>query len=197
MAETTTKIAIFASGTGTNADRIMAHFSDHPEVEISLVLTNKATAGVLSYADKHGIPSKVFDRKTFYESEHIFEDLRNKDIDWIVLAGFLWLMPAYLVRHYNNRIVNIHPALLPKYGGKGMFGINVHKAVAAAGEQHSGISIHYVNEKYDEGAIIFQASCDLEPNDSAEKIASKVRQLEHRYFPIVIESLVSSSDPHT
>lgn len=183
------RIAIFASGTGSNARKIVEYFKGHASIEVSLVVTNKATAPVLDMAATHGIPTLLLNRVTFYETEELLGQL--KGIDLIVLAGFLWLIPDYLVRHFPRRIVNIHPALLPKYGGKGMYGKYVHQAVKAAGETESGITIHYVNEHYDEGRVIFQASCPLESEDDAEAIAQKVLSLEHRHFAPVIEQLLT------
>ncbi|MEO1436286.1 MAG: phosphoribosylglycinamide formyltransferase [Bacteroidota bacterium] len=187
-------IAIFASGTGSNALRIIEHFKDDPKVHVSLIVSNKSTAGVLQHAKEHGIPHLVMDRPYFYESEAVLDELALFGIDLIALAGFLWLIPDYLVRAYPDQIVNIHPALLPKYGGKGMYGMNVHRAVKAAGEARSGMTIHYVNEQYDEGQIIFQADCSLDPEDEADDIARKVLQLEHRYFAEVLETILDSSD---
>lgn len=187
-------IAIFASGTGSNALRIIEHFKDDPRIHVSLIISNKTTAGVLQHAKDHGIPHLVMDRAYFYESEAILEELALFGTDLIALAGFLWLIPDYLVKAYPDQIVNIHPALLPKYGGKGMYGMNVHRAVKAAGEARSGMTIHYVNEHYDEGQIVFQADCALEPEDEAEDIARKVLALEHRYFAEVLETILDSSD---
>ena len=184
------RIAIFASGRGSNALKIIEHFEHNSKVEIALIVSNKPTAAVLSLADDRQIPSLVINRQKFYHTEEFLEDLRAYDIQLIVLAGFLWLIPEYLVRHYPRRIINIHPALLPKYGGKGMYGSNVHKAVCAAKEKESGITIHFVNEKYDDGAIIFQAKCALDPTDEPAQIAQKVLGLEHKYFAKVIERLL-------
>jgi len=153
------KLAIFASGRGSNALNIINYFRERNDVEIRLILSNNPGAGVLDSAKEEGIASIVFNRKEFYQSTRILDLLEKEHIDFIVLAGFLWLVPADLIRNYKNKIVNIHPALLPQYGGKGMYGINVHRAVKKAGDKVSGLSIHYVNEKYDEGNIIFQTSC--------------------------------------
>ena len=190
MSATKKRIAIFASGSGTNADRIMAHFKDHPACRVELILTNKAQAGVLQFAATHQVPSHVFNRQDFYQGRTVLDLLRKHQIDWIVLAGFLWLIPEYLIQEWPKRIINIHPALLPDFGGKGMFGMYVHQAVSDSGRQQTGITIHYVNKAYDEGAIIFQASCTIQPHEAATEIASRIRKLEHRYFPQVIESLV-------
>ena len=183
-------IAIFASGTGSNARKIIEYFGQVNDVAVRLIVTNRPDAPVLGIAREHGIEALILDRASFYGSEALLDALGKKDIDFIALAGFLWLIPAYLVRAFEGRMVNIHPALLPKYGGKGMYGMRVHEAVAAAGDPETGISIHYVNEHYDDGAIIFQARCAVMPHDSPESIAGKVRQLEHRYYPQVIDELL-------
>jgi phosphoribosylglycinamide formyltransferase-1 len=184
------RIAIFASGNGSNAQRIIEHFSGNPEVEVSLVLTNNEEAYVLRRAANHGIPAYVFDREMFYETDQVHDILRDIGIDFIVLAGFLWLVPRNILRDWTNRIVNIHPALLPKYGGKGMYGERVHRAVIEAGEKETGISIHYVNEHYDEGEIIFQEKTDIMPGDTPASIAERIHLLEHEHFPRVIEELL-------
>lgn len=187
------RIAIFASGSGSNAEKISAYFSDRTDVEVSLILTNNPQAGVIARARKLHIPVLVFDRKTFYESERILEILKNNNIDLIVLAGFMMLIPTYLVNGFENKMVNIHPALLPKYGGKGMYGSFVHEAVVAAKEKESGITIHFVNEHYDEGNIIFQTSCEVLPTDTADDVANKIHVLEHAHFPQVINQLISQA----
>ena len=184
------KIAVFASGSGTNAEKIFQHFQNHPQAEVSLLCCNKKSAFVLERAGKFNIPTLIFNRSLFYESAEVNEQLKQAGIDLIVLAGFMWLVPEKLVADFPDRIVNIHPALLPKYGGKGMYGMHVHEAVKAAGESQSGITIHLVNERYDEGAHIAQFSCDLEPSDSPSDIAGKVQKLEHENYPKVIENLV-------
>lgn len=185
------RIAIFASGMGTNAAKIIERFTDHPSISVALIISNKPTAGVLNIATKNNIETLIIDRASFNDAQYCLVILKDKRIDWIVLAGFLWKMPAFFVDAYPLRIINIHPALLPKYGGKGMYGMHVHEAVVAEKEKETGITIHYVNEHYDEGAIIFQAKCEVLPSDTAEKVAEKVHQLEHRYFPEVIERLLS------
>jgi phosphoribosylglycinamide formyltransferase-1 len=187
------KIAIFASGSGTNAERIMSHFRDHKSAEVSIVLSNRSDAGVLARAEKHHVSSRVFDRETFYQSTEIPDLLVRLGIDLIVLAGFLWLIPAGLLQTFQGRIINIHPALLPKYGGKGMYGRHVHEAVLASGDKESGISIHYVNEVYDEGRIIFQARCRVEPGDTPETLAARIHQLEHLHYPLIIEELLKGT----
>lgn len=183
-------IAIFASGTGSNARKIIEHFKGHADIRVGLIVTNKKDAGVLEIARKHGIPTLTLNRYTFYETDYLLTDLRKFGTDLIALAGFLWLVPKYLLEAFPQRIVNIHPALLPKFGGKGMFGMHVHEAVKNAGENESGMTIHFVNENYDEGDIIFQAKTAISPTDSAADIAKKVLALEHRYFPVVIENLL-------
>jgi phosphoribosylglycinamide formyltransferase-1 len=184
------KIAILASGSGSNAQRIAEYFEENSEVEISIILSNKKDAYVLERAKKLGIPAMVFGRSDFYETDKIVDLLRQKQIDLVVLAGFLWLIPANLLAAYRNRIVNIHPALLPKYGGKGMFGSHVHEAVVTNREQWSGITIHHVNERYDEGDIIFQAKCKIDITDTPEDVANKVHALEYEHFPAVIAELL-------
>ncbi|MBL4753087.1 MAG: phosphoribosylglycinamide formyltransferase [Flavobacteriales bacterium] len=183
-------ICIFASGGGTNAEAIIQFFSDKPLVNVCLIVSSRKDAYVLKRAENHHIPSLVLDRSAFRETENLLETLKEHAVDLIVLAGFMWLVPTYLVAAYPNKIVNIHPALLPKYGGKGMYGSHVHEAVISAGEKKSGITIHYVNEHYDEGAIIVQATCEVTPEDTPESLAEKIHQLEHQHFPRVIEGVI-------
>lgn len=185
------RIAIFASGTGSNALKIIEHFASHPDIEVSLIISNKKNAGVLDIAKEHHIESWVIKRSEFYDSDSISKELEKAKIDLLVLAGFLWLIPSHLVKHFPRKIINIHPALLPKYGGKGMYGMHVHRAVKEAGEKESGISIHFVNEKYDEGQIIFQKEVSIDEEDSAEDIRNKVLALEHRYFAQIVERVLS------
>ncbi len=187
-------IAIFASGGGSNAQKIMEHFENSNNAQVSLIISNKSKAGVIEKAAHQKIPTLILNREEFYKTEDILQKLDTHGIDFLVLAGFLWLVPQYLVKAYKNRIVNIHPALLPKYGGKGMYGINVHRAVHAAKEKESGPTIHFVNEHYDEGGIIFQAKCSIHPTDSPEDIAKKVLALEHRYYAEVIEKVILKID---
>jgi len=182
------RIAIFASGSGSNAQNIIEYFADNKSFIIDSIWTNNPDAYVLERARKFGINSFVFSREDFKNPGFVVEKLQMRNINLIVLAGFLWLIPSNLIQ--NFRIINIHPALLPKYGGKGMFGMNVHKAVVENRETESGISIHFVNEKYDEGEIIFQAVCPVLPVDSPEDVAEKVHQLEYKYFPGVIEKVL-------
>ena len=188
------RIAIFASGSGTNAERIMSHFRDHGFGEVFIVLSNKPDAMVLERASKFNVSTRVFDRDTFYNSTEIPDLLRRFEISLIVLAGFLWLIPVDLIRAFPERIINIHPALLPKYGGKGMYGRHVHEAVIASGDKESGISIHYVNEVYDEGRIIFREKCEVRPDDSPESLAHRIHQLEYQYYAPLIEKLLPGLD---
>ena len=188
------KIAIFASGSGTNAQRITEYFKNKNSVEITLILTNNKNAYVLERAKKLNIQSIVFDRDDFYNSEKIIDTLNSYEIDFIVLAGFLWLVPVNILKKFHNRIINIHPALLPKFGGKGMYGDKVHKAVVKNKESETGISIHYVNEKYDEGKIIFQAKFNIENDDTPESVAQKIHKLEYEHFPRVIEEVVMKKE---
>lgn len=185
------KIAIFASGNGSNAIKIIEHFKDQPQYQF-VVLSNKKDAPVLEKAQKLKIETYTFGRKDFYETENVLDFLKEQKVGFIVLAGFLWLIPENLIRLYPNKIINLHPALLPKYGGKGMFGSRVHEAVIEAKEQESGITIHYVNEKYDDGQVIFQAKCSITKEDTPESLAQKIHQLEHLYLPKMVEKLVKN-----
>ena len=185
------KIAIFASGTGSNAAKIIEYFKNHREIKVSAVVSNNQKAPVLQIAAANNIPSIVIDRTGFYRTSDLLKALEKLEITFIVLAGFLWLIPEYLLGSYESRIVNIHPSLLPKFGGKGMYGTYVHQAVKAAGETVSGITIHYVNANYDEGKVIFQAQTLIDQQDTPEDIARKVRLLEHQYFAPVIEQLLT------
>jgi phosphoribosylglycinamide formyltransferase-1 len=183
-------IAIFASGSGTNAQRLIERFSPITDTKISVLLTNNRNAGVIERAKKFNVPVRIFDRKEFYYSDNIAVFLQNEGVEWVILAGFLWLIPSNLLKIFPDRIVNIHPALLPKYGGKGMYGMNVHQAVIDAQEKESGITIHYVNEEYDKGNVIFQATCPVETGDTPETLAAKIHELEYKYFPVVMEKLI-------
>ncbi len=185
-----TRIAVFASGTGSNAARIANYFAHSHCARVHLVVSNKPQAPVLGLARARGIATHLISRDDFYNTEHLLSLLAEHEIGFIALAGFLWLVPPYLVRAYWRRMVNIHPALLPAYGGKGMYGMRVHEAVKAAGERETGITIHYVNEQYDEGDVIFQARCPVLPDDSAADIARKVQALEHEHYPKVLEHLI-------
>ena len=179
-------IAIFASGSGSNAEKIVEHFRDSTAVCVKLILCNNPEAAVIERATRLNIPLQLFDRQQF-KSDFILTILQENEIDWIILAGFLWLIPKNLIVAFPNKIINIHPALLPKFGGKGMYGHFVHEAVVAAGEMESGITIHYVNEHYDEGQYIFQASFPILPTDTPEDVAKKGQVLEYEYFAKVIE----------
>lgn len=186
------RMAILASGAGSNARNIIDYFSNRPDVQIDLVASNKQDAGVLQIAKNRAIPTYHLNRSNFLESGEFVNFLASKKIDAIILAGFLWKVPANLIAAYPQKIINIHPALLPKYGGKGMYGHFVHEAVAANCEKESGITIHFVNENYDEGAILFQAAVNLLPEDSAAEIEQKVRALEMLHFPEVIDRWIQS-----
>lgn len=184
-----TKIAIFCSGSGSNAEKIFEYFQHHSSIEVALLLVNKKDALALERAKKYNIPSVVFNRESYNNGE-ILETLKDANITWLILAGFLWLVPEYLINNYNNHIINIHPALLPKYGGKGMYGHFVHEAVVSNKELESGITIHLVNANYDDGKVLFQTSCPIDSADTAELVASKVLLLEHKYYSTVIEKTI-------
>ncbi len=184
------KLAIFASGSGTNAQQIIEHFRDSSFITVKHIFCNRKDAYVLARAQKFSIPSTVFSREDFYHSPKISDKLQDDKIDYIILAGFLWLIPLNILKRFPDKIINIHPALLPKYGGKGMYGGFVHEAVIKNRESESGISIHFVNEKYDDGKIIFQAKCKVEKGDTAKDLAAKIHKLEHAHFPKVIEQVI-------
>ena len=186
-------IAIFASGSGTNAENIIRYFQKNDSIRVSLVLSNKSDAYVLERAYRLGVSCSVFTKEDWIAGDEILAVLQEAHIDFIVLAGFLVRVPDLLLHAYPNKIINIHPALLPKFGGKGMYGDRVHEAVVAAAEKETGITIHYINEHYDEGSIIFQATCPVLPDDSPESVAKKVHVLEYEHFPFVIEDLVLKS----
>ena len=184
------KIAIFASGSGTNFQQICEYFQNNNQVKVDVLIVNKKNAYVRQRATNLGIEDFYFDRADFYESAKVLELLQARNIDLIVLAGFLWLIPQNLITAFPNKIINIHPALLPLYGGKGMYGHNVHQAVIAAREKESGITIHYVNELYDSGDIIFQAKCQLTEEDTVESLEEKIHLLEKEHYPRVIASIL-------
>jgi phosphoribosylglycinamide formyltransferase-1 len=186
------KIAIFASGAGSNAQKIIDHFRGHSNIEVALVVCNKPDAGVLTIADRENIPYLIIEKEKFFRGNAYADELKGSGISFIVLAGFLWKVPAKLIEAFPLRIINIHPALLPKYGGKGMYGAFVHQAVKTAGDTETGITIHYVDEQYDHGNIILQVKCSINEDDSPEMIASKVHALEHTYFPETIEKVINS-----
>ncbi len=184
------KLAIFASGTGSNAKKLIDYFSGNKEISVALLVSNRKEAGALEVAQNAGISTLVFTKDEFYNSSKILDKFVSEKIDFIVLAGFLLKIPDNILKAYENKIINIHPALLPDFGGKGMYGLNVHKAVIESGKRESGITIHLVNEHYDEGTILFQAKCSLLENDTPELLAARVQELEHKYFPEVVEQSV-------
>ncbi len=184
------RIAIFASGSGSNAQKIMEHFKKHVDAEVVIVLTNNPEAYVLQRADNFEIPSHIFDKAEFYTTNSVVDLLKNLQIDLIVLAGFMWLIPQNLLKAFPNKIINIHPALLPKFGGKGMYGDRVHHAVMDAKEEESGITIHFVDENFDEGEIIHQSRFRIESGDDLEMIKFKGQQMEHLHYPKVVEQLL-------
>ena len=184
------KIVIFASGSGSNAEKIMQYFDNHPTSEVASVLSNKEGAGVLSIAKKFGVPTKVFSREDL-NNDHILEHLSDIRPDLIVLAGFLWKFPKAIIEAFPGKIVNIHPALLPAYGGQGMYGLNVHRAVVQDRAPETGFTIHYIDEFYDEGATIFQAKVILDGNETPEEVAAKVLKLEHLHFAQVIDQILN------
>ena len=200
-------IAIFASGAGSNAEKIIEYLASTPPsprsveglgvrqivergAEVSLIVSNKPDAGVLKIATANNIPSLIIEKEKFYRGNAYVDELKNASIDFIVLAGFLWKLPSLLIKAYPGKIINIHPALLPKYGGKGMYGHFVHEAVLAAKEKESGITIHYVDEHYDNGDIIFQVKCPVYENDSPGSLEQRIRKLEHEYYPRIVEEVV-------
>ena len=184
------KIVLFASGSGSNVENIVNFFKENDKVEISKVYTNNPNAYVIERCRKLNIPCRVFGRKEFRENNAILQDLKAIEPSLIVLAGFLWLIPSAFVEAFPDQIINIHPALLPKYGGKGMYGSHVHEAVVANKESESGITIHFVNEKYDDGNIIKQEKCQLTANDTPDDVAKKVHSLEYEHFPLSIKELL-------
>jgi len=186
------KMAVFASGAGSNAQKIIDHFSESNKGgEVALIVCNKAGAGVLQIAAKANVPAIIIDKERFFNGNSIVPELKSQEIDFIVLAGFLWKIPQSLIDAYPRRIINLHPALLPKYGGKGMYGAFVHEAVLNAGELETGITIHYVDEHYDHGDIIFQAKCAVN-NDDTESLSQKIHTLEHQYYPVIIEKVLKT-----
>lgn len=183
-------IAIFASGTGTNAKNIIAYFSQHQSIQVALIVCNKQGAGVVQIAADNNVPVLMLERDRFVTGDAYLPELQQHHIDFIVLAGFLWKIPQPLIDAYRNRIVNIHPALLPRHGGRGMYGGKVHDAVLTAGDVQSGITIHYVDEHYDNGDIILQTACPVLPGDTAEILAQRIHHLEYAHYPQVIEKLL-------
>jgi len=182
------KIALFASGSGTNAENIISYFADSKNIKVDSLWSNKRDAFALKRAEKWGVPTFIFNRRQFYETNEIVDELQRRGIDLIVLAGFLWLVPENILRKFT--LINIHPALLPKYGGKGMYGMHVHRAVIENGDKESGISIHLVDPEYDQGKLLFQARCPVCPGDTPEDVATRVHQLEYQHFPALIEKFL-------
>lgn len=189
-----TNIAIFASGSGSNAQRIAEYFAGNRHIRIVSIYSNNPAAYVIERARDLGIPSRVFSRKDFYESDTVLEQLRQDQVDLVVLAGFLWLVPVSLIRAFPGRMINIHPALLPGYGGKGMYGAHVHQAVVANREKESGITIHLVNEEYDKGTILFQGKVPLAADETAESLAARIHELEYAHFPVEIEKYIQKEN---
>lgn len=188
------KIVIFASGSGTNAENIIKYFQDNNKVEVAAVFSNRKSAEVLRRAHKLNVKALYFDREALYHSNEVLHVLKDIEPDLIVLAGFLWVFPTNILKKFHNKVINIHPALLPNYGGKGMYGLNVHKAVIAGKDVESGISIHYVNEEYDEGEIIFQEKVKITETDTPETLAKKIHELEYGNFPVIIEKLLQNQE---
>lgn len=186
------RIAIFASGSGTNAEEIFKYFKDRSDIKVALLLSNNPDAYALERATKYGVDSKVFTKIQFRESEDVLNWFKQYEITHVVLAGFLWLIPQNLIKAFPHQIVNIHPALLPSFGGKGMYGMKVHEAVKKAGEIETGITIHEVNEQYDDGKILFQAKCNVLPTDTPQQIADNIHRLEHLHYSKVIEHWINS-----
>ena len=185
------RLAVFASGTGSNAQKIIDYFRNHPSVSIGVIVSNNPQAGVIDIAKAENIPCILIEREAFYRGHAYVHQLEENNIDFIVLAGFLWKVPPALIQAYPKKIINIHPALLPKYGGKGMYGRSVHQAVLDAKDPESGITIHYVDEWYDHGSIIYQARCPVGEEDTPETLAQKVHEMEHRHYSRVIEQLLN------
>lgn len=180
------RIAIFASGTGSNALNLIRYFADHVSIEVSFVLTNNASAPIIESAQKEGIHVIVRSNEWTTNGASLLEICEENGVDWVVLAGYLRLIPSSFLERYHNRVINLHPSLLPKYGGKGMYGRKVHEAVLANDELISGITIHFVNERFDEGRIIAQFTCEIEPDETVETLEKKIHQLEHSYLPVVV-----------
>lgn len=186
----TINVAIFASGAGSNAQKLIEYFRQHSQIKIALIVCNKPGAGVLTIAQKENIPALLIEKEQFFRGNAYVDEIKQYNVDFIVLAGFLWKVPVALIKAFSQRIINIHPALLPNYGGKGMYGRFVHEAVIAAKEKESGISIHYVDELYDHGQLIFQARCIIDENDNADTLAQKIHALEHEHYPLIVEKVI-------
>lgn len=187
------QLAILGSGNGTNAQRITEYFKDNNAIDVNCIIYNKKDAYIAQRAKNLGVTSQYFGRNDFYNSNTVLDYLRERHIDWVILAGFLWLIPENILSEFPGRVINIHPALLPNYGGKGMFGEHVHEAVIANHEKESGITIHIVDQHYDRGTTLFQAKCQIAPEDTPDTLAQKIHQLEQEYFPQVIERTVLST----
>ena len=187
------KLAILASGNGTNAQRISEYFADNTQISVDCIIYNKRNAYVAERAKKLGVPSRYFGRADFYDNGNVLRFLKEREIDWVILAGFLWLVPEDILAAFPNRVINIHPALLPKYGGKGMWGHHVHEAVKAAGEAETGMTVHWVTPVCDGGEIIAQYRCALSPDDTVDDIAEKEHLLEMKYFPQVVEQVLKET----
>ena len=185
-------IAVLASGAGSNTQKIIDYFKNTAEIKVALILSNKADAGVIKIAEKEKVPFLIIEKNKFYLDGYLTE-IKHYNIDLIVLAGFLWKIPNVLIQSYQNKIINIHPALLPKFGGKNMYGNFVHAAVIKSGEKQSGITIHFVDEIYDHGKIIFQKKCEVENHDTVDSLATKIHLLEHEYYPSIIEKIVKEN----
>lgn len=185
------RIVIFASGNGSNAENIINYFSDNQNINVVTVFSNKNEANVLKRAQKHRIATITFNKIAFDKQDHVSGILKCIKPDLIILAGFLWKLPPHIIQAFPRKIINIHPALLPKYGGKGMYGMNVHNAIIANKESETGITIHYVNEEYDKGAIIFQKSITVKEKDTPDTVAEKIHHLEYEHFPLVIEKILN------
>jgi phosphoribosylglycinamide formyltransferase-1 len=183
-------IAVFASGEGSNAQNLMDYFKHSSTIKVKVIVSNNPQANVLNRAKKENVPTMLINRESFYNTNNVIEQLKELQVDWIILAGFLWLIPGNLISAFPRKIVNIHPALLPKFGGKGMYGMKVHEAVIAAKEKESGITIHYVNHEYDKGEIIAQHKCIIHSSDTTQTLASKIHELEQAFFPKTIEQTI-------
>lgn len=188
------RIAIFASGNGSNSENIIRTLVGNNFIEVAVILTNNSNAFVIERAHKFNITCMVFSKSDFYTNNIVIDFLKSNKVDYIVLAGFLWLIPQKLIALFPNKIINIHPALLPNFGGKGMYGMHVHEAVINARQKQSGITIHLVDEEYDKGKVLFQAQCDVTDNDTAETLAKKIHQLEYRYFPQIVIEYISQNE---
>ena len=187
------RLAILGSGNGTNAQQISEYFAGRTDIQVACIIYNKRDAYIAQRAKNLGIEAHYFGRADFYETGTVLQYLHEKQVDWVILAGFLWLVPEAMLEAYPNRIINIHPALLPKYGGKGMYGHHVHEAVVAAGEHESGITIHIVDHNYDRGTTLFQARCTVTPDDTPDTLAAKIHLLEKEHFPRVIDETIKRS----